>query len=452
MFGGTGVITGVSVAHEHATVDEIAEAGAENQRAEIACLTARDGVEEAFALQTCNRAEAYVVTTDAADGRAALQDFAPSVREEAVTRMDHEESLRHLMRVAAGLESLVLGEDHVLGQVREAYQDARGVGGIGPTLEEAVTKAIHVGERVRTETAINEGIVSLGSAAAAFAADEVDLEGATAAVVGAGEMGTATAKALANRGIDELLVVNRTVPHAEHVATAVDVDAEALGLPSIHTVLETAAVVVTSSASEEPLIEPHHVAGIDATTFVDLAQPRDVDPGVASRAPVTVYDLDDLEDVTEQTRRQRRAAAETVETIIDDEFDHLLERYKRKRADEVIAGMYEGAEAIKRGEVERAIEQAEADGDLSADQREAIEAMADALVNKLLAAPTSSLRDAAAEDDWTTIQTALQLFDPTVEDGPSVGDEAPPGFSGDAAGVASSDEETDSTPTPVDDD
>ena len=453
MFGGSGVITGVSVAHEHATVDEIAEAGAENQRAEVACLTARDGVEEAFALQTCNRAEAYVVTTDAADGRAAFQDFAPTVREEAVTRMDHEESLRHLMRVAAGLESLVLGEDHVLGQVREAYQDARGVGGIGPTLEEAVTKAIHVGERVRTETAINEGIVSLGSAAAAFAAEEVELDGATAAVVGAGEMGTATAKALASRGIEELLVVNRTVPHAEHVATAVDVDAEALGLPAISTVLDTADVVVTSSASEEPLIQPHHAGGIEETTFVDLAQPRDVDPAVANRAPVTVYDLDDLEDVTEQTRRDRRAAAETVEAIIDDEFDHLLERYKRKRADEVIAGMYEGAEAIKTAEVQRAIEQAETDGDLSAEQREAIESMADALVNKLLAAPTSSLRDAAAEDDWTTIQTALQLFDPTVDGGPGIDEgEAPPGFSGDAGSVASSDEETDSTPTPVDDD
>ncbi|GAB3687633.1 glutamyl-tRNA reductase [Salinarchaeum chitinilyticum] len=455
MFGGSGVITGVSVAHDSATVDEIADAGAESQRAEVACLTAREEVQEAFAIQTCNRAEAYVVTADAAEGRAAFDDFAPSVREEAVTRMDHEESLRHVMRVAAGLESLVLGEDHVLGQVREAYQDARGVGGIGPTLEEAITKAIHVGERVRTETEINEGIVSLGSAAAAFAAEEVDLDGATAAVVGAGEMGTATAKALANRGIDQLLVVNRTVPHAEHVAAAVDADASAHGLSAIPAVLEQADVVVTSSASEEPLIDADDADGADETTFVDLAQPRDVDPAVAEREPATVYDLDDLEDVTERTRRQRRAAATEVEAIIDDEFAHLLERYKRKRADEVIAGMYEGAEAIKTAEVQRAIEQAEADGELSAAQREAIESMADALVNKLLAAPTSSLRDAAAKDDWTTIQTALQLFDPTVEGGPAIDEnEAPPGFVGDATGSSgnTTGEDGDSATAPVDDD
>nr|WP_248516702.1 glutamyl-tRNA reductase [Salinarchaeum laminariae] len=443
------------MAHDSATVDEIAEAGAESQRAEVACLTAREEVEEAFAIQTCNRAEAYVVTADAAEGRAAFDDFAPSVREEAVTRLDHEESLRHVMRVAAGLESLVLGEDHVLGQVREAYQDARGVGGIGPTLEEAITKAIHVGERVRTETEINEGIVSLGSAAAAFAADEVDLDGATVAVVGAGEMGTATAKALANRGIDRLLVVNRTVPHAEHVAAAVDADASAHGLSAIPSVLEEAAVVVTSSASEEPLIDGDDAAGAAETTFVDLAQPRDVDPAVDDRASVTVYDLDDLEDVTDRTRRKRRDAAVEVEGIIDAEFDHLLERYKRKRADEVIAGMYEGAEAIKAAEVQRAIEQAEADGDLSAGQREAIESMADALVNKLLAAPTSSLRDAAAEDDWTTIQTALRLFDPTVEGGPSIADgETPPNFAVDATnGSASSGQEDgDSATAPIDDD
>jgi glutamyl-tRNA reductase len=210
---------------------------------------------------------------------------------------------------------------------------------------------------------------------------------------------------------------------------------------------------VTSSASHGPLIEPHHVGGIDATTFVDLAQPRDVDPAVAERAPVTVYDLDDLEDVTERTRRQRRSAAREVEAIIDAEFEHLLERYKRKRADEVIAGMYEGAEAIKTAEVERAIEQAETDGELSAAQREAIESMADALVNKLLAAPTSSLRDAAAEDDWTTIQTALRLFDPTVDgDGPLAdGVDGPLGFANDDVPGVSADDESDSV-APIDDD
>ena len=126
----TGVINGVTVSHQRATVDEIESAAAVDEETTVRDLLARDSVDEAFALQTCNRAEAYVVTESAADGRAALAEFAPDVRDGAVREMDHETSLRHLMRVAAGLESLVLGEDQIIGQLRRAFETARGVGGI----------------------------------------------------------------------------------------------------------------------------------------------------------------------------------------------------------------------------------------------------------------------------------------------------------------------------------
>jgi glutamyl-tRNA reductase len=182
----TGVVCGVAVTHREASVDEIESAGGTDERAVVRDLLASDGVDEAFALQTCNRAEAYVVAEDATAGRAALADFAPDVRDGAVREMDHETSLRHLMRVAAGLESLVLGEDQIIGQVRDAFETARGVGGIGPVLDPAITKAIHVGERARTETEINEGVVSVGSAAVELADRRRDLSGATALVVGAG--------------------------------------------------------------------------------------------------------------------------------------------------------------------------------------------------------------------------------------------------------------------------
>ena len=453
MFGGPGVITGISVAHQRASVDEIAAAGATTQRADLATLTAIEGVDEAFALQTCNRAEAYVVTDDPATGRDALSTFAPSVSEAAIRRLNHEESIRHVMRVSAGLESLVLGEDHVLGQLREAYQDARSTGAIGPTLEEAVTKAIHVGERARTETGLNDGVVSLGSAAVAFADEEVQVDGATAAVLGAGEMGTIAAKSLANHGVDRLYVVNRTIPHAEHVAGAVDVDASAVGLSAVPTVLEEADVVLSTTASDEPLIEPADVEGATPTTFVDLAQPRDVHPDVDDCPGAVVYDLDDLERVTERTRRQRQDAATEVETLIDDEFDHLLERYKRKRADEAIATMYERASERKDAELDRAIARLEATGDLTDEQRDAVESMADALVNKLLAPPTSSLRDAAAEDDWTTIHTALQLFDPGLDDGARVFEHDAQRLESSDAAIAEADEYDDgSTAASVNDD
>lgn len=153
----TGAITGISVAYSRATVDEIEAAGGDGVRATVSDLLARDGVEEAFAIQTCNRSEAYVVTDRTIDGSVALESFAPEVRGGAVRRLDHEESLEHLMRVASGLESLVLGEDQIIGQLREAYEESKSAGGIGPVLKDGVTKALHVGERARNETSINEG-------------------------------------------------------------------------------------------------------------------------------------------------------------------------------------------------------------------------------------------------------------------------------------------------------
>ena len=414
----SGVITGVSVSHERATVDEIAAAGADDQATEVASLVSREGVTEAFALQTCNRAEAYVVTGDPATGRGAFAEFAPDVRDEAVVVMGHEESLRHLMRVAAGLESLVLGEDQILGQVRSAYQDARGAGGIGPMLESGVTKAIHVGERARTETKLNEGVVSLGSAAAEVVSCERSLDGATVLVVGAGEMGTLAARAFDDRPIDRLIVANRTVQHAKRIVDTVSTDAGAIPLSGLSRTIDSADVVVSTTASDMPLIDCGTAEGAGETVFVDLAQPRDVAPPVATLSETTVHDLDTLETVTDRTRKQRREAAEAVEAIIDREFERLLEQYKRDRADEVIATMYEGADAVKEAELQQALSELEAADGLTEEQRVIVESMADALVNKLLAAPTKSLREAAGEDDWTTIHTALQLFDPTFDGNP----------------------------------
>ncbi|WP_323172177.1 glutamyl-tRNA reductase [Natrialba sp. PRR66] len=422
-----GVITAARVTHESGSVDDLAAASPDSQQDAVADLVSVDGIEEAYVLSTCNRVEAYVVGTDAAVGRAALAELFSGIDDEAIVRTDHDESLRHLLRVAAGLESVVLGEDQIIGQVRTAYEDARVAGGIGSMLESAVTKAIHVGERARTETAINEGVVSLGSAATRLAATTISLDGATALVVGAGEMGQLAARSLADADVDELIIANRTVSHADHLVTELgdrtDAETRAVPLESLGTIAIQADVIVTATGSDEPLLERWHLAGDrDATTptdagrvVVDLGQPRDVAPATDTLETVTVYDLDDLETVTEETHVKRADAAREVETMIDREFDLLCDQYKRARADEVIGAMYESAARIKERELETAISQLE-DDSLTPAQREVIESMADALVNQLLAPPTRSLREAAAEDDWSTINTALQLFDPDFGD------------------------------------
>lgn len=410
-----GVITGVSVAHDTAKIDEIGAAGGDSVRATVSDLLARQGVSEAFAIRTCNRSEAYVVTDTPGDGHVALDSFAPSIRGAAVQRFDHEESLRHLMRVAAGLESLVLGEDQIIGQVRDAYEEARSAGGIGPVLTDAVTKAIHVGERARTETEINEGVVSLGSAAVRLAAGETDLDAATAVVVGAGEMGMLAARTLDETSVGEIVIANRTVSNAEFVAEEVETTARVCGLGELRAAVADAALVITATSSPDHVLGPADFENTDDVVCIDIAHPRDIDPAVGSLDGVSAYDIDALEDVTEQTRERRESAARAVESIVDEEVDRILKSFKRKRADDAISAMYAGAEQVKATELDRALTKLKSQGGLTTAQEETIEALADSLVGQLLAAPTRSLRDAAGEDDWETIQTALTLFDPEFD-------------------------------------
>ena len=420
---GTGVIRGVRVSHDVATLSAIEAARAPDQQTAVSRLLAEPGVEEAYALQTCHRVEAYVVApaAEAADGALATHYGG------AGTTMDHDESLRHLLSVAAGLESVVLGEDQILGQVRNAREDAREAGGIGPILGDTVEKAIHVGERARTETAINEGVVSMGSAAARLAQRERAVAGKAAVVVGAGEMGRLAAESLAGAGAEPVLIANRTLERAERVAADLDTAAEPVPLSDAADAMATAPVVVTATGSDGPLFDREALADVGETLIVDLGQPRDVAPTVAGLDDVSVFDVDDIESVTTATREARETAATEVRSMIDRELDRLRTQFKRKRADEVVGAMYESAERVKEAEVATALSRLEAngDGDLSPEQREVVEALADSLVSQLLAAPTRSLRDAAAEDDWETINTAIQLFDPDFGDGEDLPDAVP---------------------------
>ena len=401
------LIAGVRVTHDHADVATLEAAAFEDWRDRIDELLAADGVTEAAVLQTCNRVEEYVVVDDAETGRAALSTF-PGLREEAVVEMDHGGSLRHLLRVAAGLDSQVLGEDQILGQVREAYAEADERGALGDVLEPAFLKAIHVGERARTETAINEGIVSLGSAAIDLAEAESGLDGATVALIGAGEMARTVAKSLPEQ-VGEVHVLNRSPERAERLGSDIHPPVSCDGLDALPAHLAEADVALSATASNEPMIDAETVPDAGETLLVDLAQPRDVADDAADCEGVTVRDLDGLHSVTEATHEERREAAREVEAIVDEEFDLLLDQYKRQRADAVISGMYRGAERIKGAELNRALDRL----DLDADEEKVVESLADSLVSQILAVPTKSLRDAAGEDDWETITTAIDLFDPT---------------------------------------
>jgi glutamyl-tRNA reductase len=172
--------------------------------------------------------------------------------------------------------------------------------------------------------------------------------------------------------------------------------------------IELADVVISATASAESVVDPDALTDVGETFIVDITRPRDIPERVDSLSHLTVYDLDRLETVTQKTRRMRREAAIRVEEIVDEEFEQLLVQYKRQRADSVISAMYESAERVKASELERTL----AELDLEDEQEAVVESMADAIVSQLLAAPTNSLRDAAENDDWETIHTALRLFNP----------------------------------------
>lgn len=411
----TGVVTSVRVAHDEASLDDIEAASVEDEETTVRTLLDRPAIEEAFLLQTCHRVEAYVVSSDRDVAERALEAILEPGP--GGTYAGHVESCRHLLRVAAGLESVVIGEDQILGQLRTAADQAQRIGAVGPLLEPVVMKAIHVGERARSETAINEGAMSLGSAAVRFAGRHTHLSGASAVVLGAGDMGRIAAKVLAE-DVDRLTILNRSPERAGTIADRLSGDlwTEARGLESRRNVLDEADVVVSATASERPVLTERDFVDTDDLVVVDLAQPRDVDPD-ADPDGVRIYDLGDVEDVTDEVEDSRLEAAEKVSTMVEAELRNLEEHLKRARADDVIAAMYESADVAKRREVRTALERLDAHGELTEGQRETIEDLADALVNQLLAAPTRSLRDAAAEDDWETIDTALRLFEPSFEEG-----------------------------------
>lgn len=407
-----GTIAGLSVAHQYANVETIAAASPEKLTEHLERLLSHDGISEAFVLNTCNRVEWYVVTDHPQVGRAVLHSLVDGLPAASWRQLSHDEAIEHLLRVSTGLESQVLGEDEILGQVRAAYHTAKDHGGIDDLLEPVLMKALHVGERARSETGINEGVVSLASAAVRCAEEHVHLPTSSVAVIGAGDTGARAARSLVDRDVGTLVVLNRSVERAETVCESLDTG-EARPLDATTSVLEASDVVITATDSTDPILTEAKLPETGSIIAIDLGQPPNVDEAVQNRATVAYYDLDRLRRITDRTHTRRRGEAEAVEELIEDELAVLQRRFKRARAEAVIGAMRTGAARIKSAEVERALIRLE-DGE--SPPEEVLEDLADALVNALMAPPTEALRDAAEDDDWTTIASAIQIFDPDLDE------------------------------------
>ena len=384
----------------------------------LADLIGRDHVSEAVVLSTCNRIEVYVFAETFHGAFQNVRDFLseaahipPERFSDALYAHYESDALSHLFSVACGLDSAVLGEHEIQGQVKSAWETARLEGTCGTTLNAAFRHAAEVGKRARTETGISQHITSVSHAAVALAVEQLDgLNGRRLMVLGAGDMGEGMAVSLAKSGAAEVVVANRTTGRAEELAQRIG--GRAVGLNEMSADLAVVDVLLTSTGASSLILEHCDVAEIMAQRanrpllIVDVAVPRDVDPAAGELDGVTLLDMDDLRAFADRGLRERRAELDRVRSIIDDELNRYLDYSSAREAAPLIAAFRTRAEVLRKEELDRHT------GGLSPAEREAVEAATRGIVGKLLHEPTVRLKDAAGSPRGDRLAEALRdLFD-----------------------------------------
>jgi len=401
------------VTHRKASIDEIERAWHGDVETILRWVGSQDRVEECAVLKTCNRVEIYVVSPR---GEKVLFDLAKKARVSSriIDFHDHDESLRHLLRLASGLESMIIGEDQILGQMKELTQMAAKAGTTGWMLESAFKKAIQVGKRVRRETRINERSVSVGSAAVDLAEDILgDLTGLSVLVIGAGDTGELISRALKARDIGSLTVTNRTLGSAESLAARLG--GNAVPFEEMPICLKKADVVISATSAPHYIllkddIEKAMAERCEKLLIIDIANPRDVDLAAADVPNVELHNIDSLKNISQENMKQRMADAAAVEAIIAEELDLLKAKYKRKEAEDLLARLYSLAETIKDQEVKKAMNKLSARHTLGEIEQQVLRDMSHSIVNKLLSEPTKALKSAAERGDVEVLKSLNELF------------------------------------------
>ena len=388
----------------------------------LAELTSQAGVREAAILSTCNRTELYC-TVDAGcedvpgDWLHRHQGLGQTHLDEFLYRHDGANAVRHLFRVATGLDSMVLGEPQILGQVKDAYAMARAARTLKAPLERLFQNTFAVAKRVRSETRIGANPVSVAFTAVRLAEQVfADLRGACVLLVGAGETIELVGRHLTEARVRRLIVANRTLENAQALATRFGGYAIALGDLDRH--LAEADIVIASTASRDPVLVRQQVEAAIAARkrrpmfLLDLAMPRDIDPAVASLADVYLYTLDDLREAIDANLRSRREAAREAEEMIDLSVDHFMDWWRSLELHNPVADLRRQAECSR----DEVLSRAQALLARGKAPEEALAYLANTLTNKLLHAPSANLRHAALRGDAELLRAAERLFDPAPGD------------------------------------
>ena len=402
------LLTGVSHNTAPVEVRESLAFRAEDLPRALQDLRSRAGVNEALILSTCNRVEITVTTEDTIDPQTTvdlfLTDHKPVPAEGIgphVYRYEGREAIHHLFRVAASLDSMVVGEPQILGQLKVAYTAAKDAGAVCGWLDGLLTRAFGVAKRVRSETGIGQMAVSVSYAAVELARKIFgSLAGRTVMIVGAGKMSELAARHLRRSGASHVFVTNRTHDRAVEMArlfqgTPVEYD-------RFHATMPEVDILIASCAAPHYILNKEEMQRVIAARrnkpayLIDLAVPRNIDPSVNDVANVFLYDIDDLQEVVNANLRERMKEAQRAETLVSEEVERMMARLKVVEITPTIVGLQEQLEQIRSAEIEKARRRY---GPFTPQQEEALEAATRAIINKVAHGPISELRVQAGKPD-----------------------------------------------------
>jgi len=353
-------------------------------------------------LQTCNRVE-VIVEGDA----EKLHDFLAGQGRTDFFLLEGQDALRHLFSLAAGIESMIVGEDQIIGQLKKALADAGAAGTAGCFVTQCVTKAVHVGIETRRRTRINRGAVSVGSAAVLLAESELgSLTGRHILVIGSGEMGLLVAQALAAKQLTAMYVANRTFGRA--VQLAEKIGGKAVKFAELYRYIALSDVVISCTAAPHAVIHAAELAEAVGTRprmpdgspkpliLIDIAQPRDVEETAGAIDGVRLFTIDNLREVNERTMSTRKAEAERAAAFVEEELSVFLRQLQRQSADDCIAALHAWAEAVRVRERDKALARLGASDERT---KEVLDDFSRVLTKKILADATSTIRENAETGD-----------------------------------------------------
>jgi glutamyl-tRNA reductase len=401
----------IGLNHKSAPVEVRERLAIPESRLPEACkkLSQHPGIEEGMIISTCNRVELIAnVQNGTADLRGFLKDYFQldtAELEQHFYEYREQEAVRHIFRVASSLDSMVVGEPQILGQVKEAYATARAVGAVRAQLDQLLTRAFAVAKRVRTETAVGSSSVSIASVAVELAKKIFgNLNGKCVYLVGAGKMSELAARHLLAHGAGSIFVANRTYDRA--IRLAHKFNGQAIEFSRLYETCDKADIVITSTGAPHAIFRREHGEQFLSKRrnrpmfFIDIAVPRDVDPDMNKLDGIFVYDIDDLQQAVSSHVADRRKEAERAEAIVTSEVERFHARLQTLDVVPTIVSLQDHLETIRQAEIDRVRVRL---GPLSPDQEMAVEALTRGIVNKIMHTPISTLKTAARDPQATTV-------------------------------------------------